>query len=104
MGKARQIRLETRTFLKAGDGTSFFSNMLKRYKVGDKVSDEDQKDLSSLVKRHEEYEEKAGSGISHFFVDNAPEPYSGKCFWISRTDGSVIDISFKHCLEKREYD
>lgn len=104
MGKSRQIKLDSRTFQKAGDATAFFSGMLNKYKIGERVSDEDCVDLSALIKRHEEASEKIGSGISYFSVESAPEPYSGKCFWIVRPDGSTIDISFKHCLEKRDYD
>lgn len=104
MGRARAIRIETRTFEKAGDGTAFFSGMLNRYKIGDRVSDADGLDLSSLLKRHDEYSEKVGVGIDHYKVDGAPDGYSGKCFWIVRTDGSSIDFSFGHCLKKKDGD
>jgi hypothetical protein len=104
MGKARAIELETRVFTKAGDATIFFRRMLNRYSIGDRVSEEDAADLRSLLKRHEEMDEKTGSGIDHFVVDYAPEEYSGQCFWIVRTDGSKIDFSFKHCLARKPYD
>ena len=104
MGKARQIKIDTRTFSKCGDATAFFKAMLNRYKIGDRVTDLDAEDLSAPLKRHEELDEKTGVGISYFKVDAAPEPYSGRCFWIVRHNGSEVDFSYPHCLEARHYD
>lgn len=104
MGRARPINLDTRSFAKAGDATAYFSGMLKRYPIGVRVSDDDARDLRALLRRHDEEGEKVGSGVAYFCVEHAPEPYSGKCFWIVRTDDSRIDFSFQHCLEKKTYD
>lgn len=104
MGKARRIALDTRVFEKVGDATKFFSAMLNRYSVGAYVSDTDAKDLTALLKRHDERDVKIGSGIDHFEVDAAPDGYAGKCFWIVRTDGSRIDISYPHCLRAKAGD
>ena len=104
MGKARQINLSTRQFAKSGDATTFFREMLNRYRVGARVSDADGLDLAALIDRHDEKAEKIGCGIAYFAVDAAPEPYGSQCFWIIRTDGSQIDISYTHCLDKKPYD
>lgn len=104
MGKARSIKLDTRTFNKVGDARAFFSAMLNRYKVGDTVAPSDEQDLRALLKRHSERDEKIGPGIAHFIVDNAPDGYPGKCFWIAWIDGRKIDFSFQDCLEKKPYD
>lgn len=104
MGRARKIALDTRVFEKVGDATKFFSTMLNRYSVGAYVSDADATDLMALLKRHDERDEKIGSGIDHFEVDAAPDGYPGKCFWIVRTDGSRMDISYKHCLQAKAGD
>jgi Protein of unknown function (DUF3223) len=101
MGKRRAIQLDTRRFDKAGDGTKFFSEMLNRYSIGQVVSQVDSLDLRSLLKRHNEMDEKVGNGIAHFEVAAAPDGHGGQCFWIVRTDGTRIDFSFKHCLEAR---
>jgi len=107
MGKKRRIVLSTRTFKKAGDAVAFFKDMLNRYSVGDRVSDADAMELTALIQRHEEVDEKMGCGIDHFEVrlppDDVPQ-FSMQCFWIVRTDRSAIDISYKHCLEPRPYD
>ena len=104
MGKARQIKIDTRLFEKAGDATVFFRKMLNSYRVGEQVNATDGEELHALLKRHDEVNEKVGAGVSHFVVEGAPEPYSGKCFWIVRTDGSKVDFSYSHCLERKPYD
>ena len=104
MGKARSVILETRTFTKAGDASAFFSAMLNRYSIGDRVSNADSADLSALLKRHDELTEKTGPGISYFEVGFPPDGYTGQCFWIVWNDGGKIDFSIKHCLERKPYD
>jgi hypothetical protein len=104
MGKARQINIETRRFDRAGDATAYFSAMLHRYGLGDRVNAEDTADLHALLKRHDEIEEKVGSGIAHFAVDRAPDWENQRCFWIVQDDGNRIDFSYQHCLEKKPYD
>jgi Protein of unknown function (DUF3223) len=97
----RPIDIDTRHFDKAGDANAFFSGMLNRYAVGDTVTCADAADLAALLKLHDEYADKVGVGIDHFEVRSPPPdapPFSTRCFWIIRTDGSVIDFSFKHCL------
>jgi hypothetical protein len=104
---ARQIVLSTRTFEKAGDATLFFRNMLKGYTVGERVSDVDAIDLTALLERHEEKSEKIGNGIKYFEVNLPPSeypPYTQKCFWIVRADGSKIDFSVGHCLKRKPSD
>jgi Protein of unknown function (DUF3223) len=104
MGKARRIQIATRLFEKAGDGMAFFRRMLNSYSIGSIVSVSDSNELRALLERHDEKAEKIGVGINHFEVGAAPDDFGGKCFWIVRTDGSRIDISFKHCLEAKPYD
>lgn len=104
MAKARKIVLETRIFEKAGDATIFFRTMLNSYLAGNRVSDGDADELSALLKRHDQTNEKVGAGVDHFEVDHAPDEYSTQCFWIVRKDGSRIDFSYKHCLARRPYD
>ena len=101
MAKARPIDIGTRTFPKAGDAETFFKAMLNKYRTGTRVADEDGRDLLALLDRHDERAEKIGVGVAHFMVLRAPDGYTGKCFWITRTDGTKIDISYKHCLEKK---
>lgn len=107
MGKARKISLTTRSFEKVGDATAFFKEMLNRYAISDRVNAADAADLAALVQRHDERDEKIGSGIACFEVNTPPDDvpqFSTRCFWLVRTNGTRIDISYKHCLEPRPYD
>lgn len=104
MGKARRIILDTRVFEKAGDATIFFRKMLNRYSLGERVSDKDAQDLTALLNKHEEKDEKIGSGLDYFEVNLPPAdapPFSVRCFWLIRKDGSRIDISYVNCLKAK---
>ncbi len=86
---------------------AFFTAILNRYKIGDRVSTEDAADLFALIARHDELEEKAGTGIVGFEVNTPPNDvpqFSERCFWIVRSDDSKIDFSIKHCLKAKPYD
>jgi Protein of unknown function (DUF3223) len=90
------IKLTTREFAKKGDAKAYFRGMLKRYKPGDRVNDEDGKDLSSLLQRHPHAAEKIGPGIDHFEVMSAD--YNTKCFWVVRTDETMERFSYPSCI------
>ncbi len=104
MGKARRIVLATRTFEKHGDAIDFFRKILNSYAVCSRVSDADAVELNALLQRHDEFGDKVGSGIANFEVDRGPDEYGTQCFWITRTDGSKVDFSYIHCLERKPYD
>ena len=107
MGKPRSITLTTRSFDKAGDATAFFAAMLNRYGMGDRVSDGDAADLSALLERHDERDEKIGNGIGGFEVNIPPSDvpqFSKRCFWIIRNDGTKMDFSIGHCLKAKPND
>jgi len=107
MGKVRRITLSTRSFDKLGQATEFFTAMLNRYGIGDRVSSEDAAHLFALLDRHDEREEKVGNGVVGFEVNTPPEDvpqFSKRCFWVVRNDGTKIDFSIGHCLKPKPYD
>ena len=107
MGKSRRVVLATRYFDRVGEAKAFFSAMLQSYKIGEQVTAADAADLSALLDRHDEREQKIGGGIAGFKVDIPPRDvpqFSDRCFWIIRSDGSEIDFSIGHCLESKPYD
>lgn len=57
--------------------------------------------LLALFRRHDDYEEKAGEGIVRIFVDYE-SVYNTKCFYVERTDGSLVDISYTSCLSAKK--
>ncbi|WP_417319667.1 DCL family protein [Erythrobacter aureus] len=107
MGKSRKIKIKTRTFENAGDATAFFKEILNRYEIGKRLTQEDSADLMALLERHDERDEKIGSGVAGFIVDAPPEdapPFSTRCFWIVQNSGNIVDFSYKHCLERKPSD
>lgn len=103
---AKPVNIDTRSFKTQGEATAFFTNMLRQYKPGDRVSQEHEPDLRALLKRHTEYSEKLGVGIDYFFVDIPGDPEDkarlhrgpGQCFWVCRTDGTKDDFSIGNCV------
>lgn len=99
MPRGKPVVLETRSFPNQKEATEFFRAMLNRYRPKQRVSDEDQADLSALPQRHSEYEEKVGIGISHFEVMSAE--FRTQCFRLVRVDGTGEDFSYPHCIAGR---
>lgn len=96
MAKGIPVDLGHVQFRIKGDARAYFSEMLSRYSVGQRVSAEDARDLASLLGRHSAYDAKVGRGIDHFVVMD--DGHSYKCFGIMRVDGSIEDFSYKHCI------
>jgi Protein of unknown function (DUF3223) len=97
MARSNRVELSTRSFASQSEATLFFREMLGRYKLGDRVTDEDARDLAPLLERHLEREEKLGSGIDHFEVGWSEK--RTRCFWIIRTDGTRDHFSYRRCIE-----
>ncbi len=99
MARGKPVKLDTRNFATQSQATAHFKAMLNRYRPGDRISDEDARDLGALLKRHTEYEEKIGAGVRHFEVMMA-DGYTTQCFRIVRIDGSSVDFSYIHCITR----
>lgn len=93
MARGKPVELATRKFDNQTLATSFFREMLGRYKVGERVNEINSLDLASLLERHPEYSQKVGCGVDHFEVMLDKE-HGSKCFRIVRTDGSGTDFSY----------
>lgn len=69
--------------------------------VGEPVTEEADHDfLLDLLQRHEECDQKVGSGVSHFSRDTHPI-WKSPGFKLHRTDGSATDFSTSHCINAR---
>jgi Protein of unknown function (DUF3223) len=101
VGRAKPIEIDTRSFTSQQQAMEFFRLMLNRYRVGDRVTSADARDLAALLKRHNEYSEKLGAGVDYFTVMVAPG-FNTNCFEIVRTDGSRVDFSYQRCVDKRQ--
>lgn len=78
-----------------------FKNMLARYLPGDRVSDDDARELDDLLRRHPERGEKIGSGSYHFEVMRNIEKHRTKCFCVVDADGDTKDFSYPFCITGR---
>jgi hypothetical protein len=96
MARGKPINLGSRAFDTKGAATAHFKAMLARYGVGDRVDEVDSRDLSALLGRHPEYDEKVGSGIKHFEVMSAD--FGTRCFRVIRLDGTGVDFSYLFCI------
>ena len=97
MPRAKPVVLNTRYFDSKKDATTFFKDMLNRYRPKQRVSEEDASHLAALLKRHSEYQGKVFIGIDHFEVMGAD--FGTQCFRIVRTDGTDDDFSYRHCID-----
>lgn len=93
------VKLDTKTFGSKKETTEFFKQMLHSYKKGDRINESDSEHLHALLKRHSEYEDKVGAGVSHFEIMGAD--YGTNCFRIERIDGTGTDFSFRHCIRDK---
>src|SRR5713226_9449080 len=99
MARGNPVILATRSFTTQALATSYFKDMLGRYRPADRVNEVDALDLSSILERHDEYSEKVGCGVHHFEV--MMTEHGTPCFRIIRTDGSGTDFSYRHCITQR---
>lgn len=83
------------------EARAYVRNLLAKYPRGTYVTDpKDIEFLNSLVKRHHQAERKIGSGIKHFISERGMA--NSFSLYILRIDGSVIDISYVHCITQRK--
>jgi hypothetical protein len=96
MGKAKPVTLGSTTFKSEASARTFFQKMLRSYKPGERVRDEDAALLEHLLMRHPEAHGKIGEGIDHFEIMS--HTFNSQCFAVHRTDGSYEDFSYKWCV------
>ena len=99
MGRGKPVELATNSFPNQATATEYFRAMLNRYRPGDMVSAEDSLQLSALLERHTEYDQKVGCGVDHFTV--MMTEHGTQCFRIIRKDGTGTDVSYLHCIKGR---
>lgn len=93
----RAIDIGGLSFATKGAAYEHFRQMLYRHEVGSTILDPDATELSWLLERHPEFQDKLGAGVKRFSLRNAL--YGTRCFEIVRTDGSITDFSFKSCID-----
>ena len=92
---AKPVKIGPLSFSRKGEANDYLRDMLYKYDLGDKVTEEDAAILTHLVHMHPEAAEKIGAGIESFSVRMAD--YGTRCFWVNRVDGTTEKFSFRAC-------
>lgn len=85
-------------FHSKGAAIEHFKAMLYRHPLGQAVPEPDATELSWLLGRHHDYEQKQGVGIACFMPHKTPV-WGTVGFKIVRVDGSETDFSYRTCLD-----
>jgi hypothetical protein len=96
MSKRQPVEIGGVKFDKKGDALDYLKDILGKYKPEETVVEQDSIFLRQALDRHPEAQEKIGCGVASFFVRRAD--FSTTCFWIKRTDGTVVRFSYKSCV------
>lgn len=96
---AQPIVLPSKTFSTKGEAEKFFSEMLGRYKDGDRVSSADEIILYEYFLRNPDAKMKTGPGVDHFFKDKSPN-HNTSCFHVSWVGGEgSTDFGLRACKD-----
>lgn len=99
----KPIEIGDNTFKSKTDAKTFYSDILNRYDIGEKLSGEDFDDVAALLLQHPNCTIKIGCGIKQIKVDKTRYA-ANKCFHIIRTDDSVEDFSIAKCIDGNNSD
>ncbi|GGX08655.1 DCL family protein [Undibacterium macrobrachii] len=99
MVRGKFVTLDSVHFANQSLAHAFFKEILNRYVPGEIVTPEDTVHLFGLFKRHPNYLEKNGAGVSHFEVMAAD--YGSQCFCAVLKDGSKEGFSYKRCITQK---
>lgn len=93
---AKPVRVGPLSFSRKGDANDFLKDMLYKYDLGDKVTDEDAAILTLLVHMHPEAAEKIGAGIESFRAPRFFDYFRGR--GVSGRSETVGTASTGHLL------
>lgn len=99
MARGKPVILDSKSFDNQSQAHAFFQDMLQRYVPGEHVSPDDTVHLTALFKRHPNYLEKVGPGVSYFQV--IPADFGSQCFCAVLKDGTKEGFSYKKCVTQR---
>ena len=86
-------------FTTKASATKEIQNRLNAYEIGDKLNENDLEFFLSLFTLHDEYSEKMGLPFDHLKIVKGLKK-STRRIVICRTDGNIVDISWRNCLTK----
>ena len=96
MGRGQHITIGQRSFETRKAANRFVEDLLYAQPLKLAIPEPHHSFLSAMISMHPRAEEKVGKGIDHFTVENSVR--GGRCFCLTRTDGTKTDFSFYECL------
>lgn len=90
------VNIGGREFATKKSAAEEIRRILHAWPIRTPITGNDAKILHALVALHPRSEEKIGNGIQHIAVTRAP--HNNRGFWITRTDGTGIDFSYRTAL------
>lgn len=72
--------------------------LLNEWPLGQPLTDHDRAMVLAAVARHPDAARKIGPGVQSIVVREQP-PYNSRGFWLIRTDGSDVDVSYRECFQ-----
>lgn len=92
------FEIDNRLFESKKDLEEYIKEILHKYNLKSELIEEDFSFIHELLKKHPEYENKKGLGISAIKVDLDREWGRTRCFYLVRIDNTGTDFSYKKCL------
>lgn len=93
---AKPIKIAGEFFRTRGAAERRIRGLRDSYDLWESLREEDFRFMSDLLERHDGASIKIGCGVHSIFV--MPDEFGGRCFGLTRMDGSSTDFSFRLCL------
>jgi hypothetical protein len=85
-----------RTFSTQKELIETIGGIVDRYDIGASLDQDDLMFVTDVLKHHYQWSEKSTTGVADITVEMNRTPYgTSKGFWITRNDGSRVDISWR---------
>ena len=96
MGRGQQVTIGQISFETRNAAVRFLEDLLYGQSLKVPIPEPHHSFLTALISRHPLAKKKIGKGIDHFTVEYSVR--GGRCFCLTRTDGTKTDFSFYECV------
>jgi Protein of unknown function (DUF3223) len=98
--RRNQLTIGPRSFETRSAANRFLKDLLYSQPLKVTIQEPHHAFLSALISRHPRAEDIVGKGIDHFTAENSVR--GGRCFCMTRVDGTQTDFSFFDCVRGNE--
>lgn len=100
MARPKPITVGDRYFPSKTAAKEAMRDLMRRYRFGDRLDEEDKLFCLALFEHHSEHSQKVGRGIEH--IEVRPDDQGNKYLHLLRVDGTDEDISWCHCISPKK--